>query len=710
MMKLSQDERTASKTGLSKFKTLLLFVLLSEIIFPQIPFKGFCKLNSFSIDSGFTKIFSFNFDQNEHSDLLVFNPIEKKAKIFIGSSGTKFISNKTISFPLEVSVIEPIILPNNMIETFAFSSRKKRSFGIYKFSSTGNPSIITKLKLDSYPENISIKSNHAEGYSEFLISGNSFNGLSIISYQKNNLKEKKITQNRLFQNAQFIDINSDGFEDIAALNSIENKLHLFFNNSRGDYTELRYLSFSDDVLSMKVFDINYDQFKDLIISTTSGVMIYFGDATASFSKSVQVKTEYSVDKFIIGDFNRDGFFDINYINTDKGIISTIFAKEFFSFYPELIHKKKKGIIDVIPFFSKFVYGAAFLNMSGEVNILSAVSSMSDDQQLAIGIEPNLITSFDHIDNGIVDFSFTDEFDKKLKFIIRNTAGLPEKIYEIKLYEDHTKLLEFSNSKSVKTFFLFSTDKRVIEAIEIDFEKYSFKRRFHYAEGPIQDLTIKTDNKGVAELFILYSKNEILNLQVITKTAINYNQKLYTDLTSNWFNPFLFFEEGLTIGYWQFESDLIKLNFLNLNEKDRNPLNKLVLSRNNQLLISSSNKLSGKEGFNFTGLFLNEEEIYLVTGRNEPKLYQAKNTKNGFRIPDKNQLFFGKTNSIFVYNSKLKALTEFTTSKLNDQLFMADKINDIELSNYTIQNLDQRNFHLIFTNNKSGNIEVRQLSR
>ena len=709
-MKLSQDERTALKTGLSKFKTLLLFVLLSEIIFPQIPFKGFCKLNSFSIDSGFTKIFSFNFDQNEHSDLLVFNPIEKKAKIFIGSAGTKFISDKTISLPLEVSVIEPIILPNNMIETFAISSRKQRSFGIYKFSSTGNPSIITKLKLDSYPENISIKSNGTDGYSEFLISGNSFNGLSIISYQKNSLKEKKITQNRLFQNAQFIDINSDGFEDIAALNSIENKLHLFFNNSRGDYNELRYLSFSDDVLSMKVFDINYDQFKDLIISTTSGVTIYFGDAAASFSKSVQVKTEYFVDKFIIGDFNRDGFFDINYINTDEGIISTIFAKEFYSFYPELIHKKKKGIIDVIPFFSKFVYGAAFLNMSGEVNILSAVSSMSDDQQLAIGIEPNLITSFDHIDNGIVDFSFTDEFDKKLKFIIRNTAGLPEKIYEIKLYEDHTKLLEFSNSKSVKTFFLFSTDKRVIEAIEIDFEKYSFKRRFHYAEGPIQDLTIKTDNKGVAELFILYSKNEILNLQVITKTAINYNQKLYTDLSSNWFNPFLFFEERLTIGYWQFESDLIKLNFLNLNEKERNPFNKLKLNRNNQLLISSSNKLSGKESFNFSGLFINEEEVYLVTGRNEPKLYRAKNTKNGFRIPDKNQLFFGKTNSIFVYNSELKALTEFTTSKHNDQLFMADKINDIELSNYTIQKLDQRNFHLIFTNNKSGNIEVRQLSR
>jgi hypothetical protein len=136
MKKLSKEERTVLKTGTSKFKTLLLFVLLSETVSPQIPFKGFCKLNSFSVDSGFTKIFSFNYDQNEHSDLLVYNPEEKRAAIYNGSAGTKFITNKIVSFPSEASVIEPIILPNNMIESFAFTSRKNRSFGIYK--SSGN--------------------------------------------------------------------------------------------------------------------------------------------------------------------------------------------------------------------------------------------------------------------------------------------------------------------------------------------------------------------------------------------------------------------------------------------------------------------------------------------------------------------------------------------------------------------------------------------
>ena len=709
-MKLSQEERTVLKTGKSKFKTLLLFVLFSEIIAPQIPFKGFCKLNSFQVDSGFTKIFSFNYDLNEHSDLLIYNPTEKKSAIFDGKSGLKFIQNNKFSFPLEISVIEPIILPNNMIESFAFTSRKNRSIGIYKFSSSGKPTIVSQFKFNSYPENISITNINANSTQEFLISGNSFDGLSILSLQNNQLKEKRILENRVFKNAQFIDINSDGYEDIAALNSVENKLHLLFNNSRSEFNELRVLNVDEDILSLNIFDFNYDGFKDIIISTKSYIKIYFGDATASLGRIVRIPTSRSADKFIIGDFNHDGYFDINYLNIDEGIISTIFAKDFNLFYPEFIQKKEKGIVDIIPFFSKFVYGAAYLNQNGQVHILSTVSLLSDDQQLAVGVEPDLITSFDHINNGIVDFAFTDDFDKKLKFIIRNNAGLPERLFSINLYEDHNKIVEFSNTKSVKTFFLYSIDKKVIESLEIDFEKFSFSRKLHYADGPIKDLIIKPDENGNAEIFILFSKNKILNMQVITKTLTNYNQKLYTNLSSNWSDPFMFYDDRLTVGYWQFEGDFIKLNYMNYTNNVRKPVTKFQLSQKSSLLISKSNQNFKKESIKYSALLSNDEEIFLATGGDELKVYKAKYPKNGFRITDKNQLFFGKTNSIFIYNSGLQALTEFTPSKTSDELFLSEKFKNLILNNYTIQKLDQRNYHLIFTNTESGYIEIRQLSR
>ncbi len=708
-MKLSKEERTVLKTGKSKFKTFLLFVLLSEIISPQIPFKGFCKLTSFEVDSGYTKIFSFNYNQNEYSDILVYNPAEKKVLIVEGTSGSKFIANN-FSLPLEISAIEPIILSNNVVESFAITSRKNRSFGILKFSSTGKPSLVSQIKFNSYPENISVKNNNSENLQEFLLSGNSFDGLFIVTIQNYQLKEKQILSKQVFKNAQFIDLNSDGYEDIAALNSIENKLHLLFNNSRGDFKELRNLYIDDDVLSMNIFDINYDHYKDIIVSTRSFIKIFFGDATASYAKTIIIQTTFSADKFIIGDFNRDGFFDINYLNIDEGIISTIFAKDFDLFYPEFIQKKEKGTVDIIPFFSKFVYGAAYLNQNGKVHILSSVVATSDDQQIAIGIEPNLITSFDHINNGIIDFAFTDNFDKKLKFIIRNNAGLPEKLFSINLYEEHNKILEFSNAKSVKTFFLYSTDKKIIESLEIDFERFSFVRKFHYAEGPIKDLIVKSDSRGDAELFLLYAKNKNLNLQVITKTQINYNQKLYTNLSANWIEAFLFFDDQLNVGYWQFESDFIKLNFINFSDKDRKTINKLKLNRNNSLLISSSNKSADKTKFNYTAILSDKDEISLAFGGDELKLFKTKNTQNGFRIQDKNQLFFGKTNSVFLYNSNLSALIEFKPARTGNQLFMSEKFNKLELNNYTIQKLDQRNYHLIFTDVKSGNIEIRQLSR
>ncbi len=709
MMKLFKEERTVLKTGKNKFKTFLLVVLLSEIISPQIPFKGFCKLNSFKVDSGYTKIFSFNYNQNEYSDLLIYDPARKSASILEGRSGIKF-NSKDILLPTETSAIEPITLPANSVENFAVTSRKNRSFGIYKFSSSGNPALISQIKFNSYPDNISFSFNQTDNSQSFLISGNSFEGLSIVVFKNDKLEEKKILEKRVFKDAHFLDINSDGYDDIAALNSIDNRLHLLFNNSRGDFNEVRSIFIDKDVISMDVFDINYDGFKDIIVSTKSYLKIFFGDATASFNKTIIIQTTYSIDKFIIGDFNRDGYFDFNCLNIEEGIISTIFAKDFDMFYPEFVQKKQKGIIDVIPFFSKFIYGAAYLNKNGRVYVISSVASMSEDEKLALSIQPNLITSFDHIDNGIIDFAFTDNFDKKLKFILRNNAGLPEKLFAVKLYEDHNRILHFSNSKVQKTFYLYNAGEKIIEAIEIDFEKFSFTRRFHYSEGPIQDLIIRPDGKGDPELFILYSKNKTLNVQVITKTQINYNQKLYTNLASDWVKPFLFFDEKIMVGYWQYENNYLNLNYLEFTVKDSKTIEKLKLNPKNSILISKYNQTDKKDELKYSAFISTDEEIKLLLSKGDPKLYSIKGTKNGLRIQDKNQLFFGKTNSIFVYNSNLKGLIEYIPAKAGIELFVSEKFQNLDLTNYTIQKLDQRNYHLIFTNVKSGNIEIRKMSR
>ena len=59
--------------------------------------------------------------------------------------------------------------------------------------------------------------------------------------------------------------------------------------------------------------------------------------------------------------------------------------------------------------------------------------------MAVAIEPDLICSFDLLNNGIIDLAYTDKFDGKIKFILRDAGGLPDKLYSIKLYDDAKNL-------------------------------------------------------------------------------------------------------------------------------------------------------------------------------------------------------------------------------------------------------------------------------
>ena len=710
MMKPSQDGRTVLKTGISKFNTILLFVLLTELITPQIPFKGFCKFNSFKVDSGFTNIFSLNYNQNEYADLLVYNPFNKNAKLLDGGPGNLFNIKKDISLPFEISNIEPVVIGNSVVETYAVTSRKSRSLGIVKFSKEGKPSMILQIKFDSYPENLSIADYDADGNQDFLISGNSFNGLSIVVNDKNHLKENKIVEKTIFKFAKFIDLNADGAEDIVALNSFDNKLHFFFNNTRGDFMDLRQVDLAGEVLSFHVFDLNYDHYEDIILSISNSIIIFFGDPTAAYNKSVKINTSFQADDFTYGDFNRDGFFDINYIDKQKGYITTIFAKDFYSFYPEMIHQKYEGLSDVIPFFSKFIYGTAYLNINGEVSILSKISSMSDDQQLAVAIEPDLITSFDYLNNGITDIAFTDRFDGKIKFILRDAAGLPDKLFSIKLYFEAKSLIAFTNSNIVKTYFLFNVNNRLIESIEVNFEKFSFKRNHLYTKGLIQDLIVMPDSKNDPQLLILYASNKNLNLEVLTEYQSKFISSYYEGLTSNWSNPFLTVSDNLNIGYWQSDKNNLSLKILSVKDSKFLPATKIEINKNVRSIISKSNQDFNNSNLGYVSIINADDNFYFFKGEKSVEVYTNNSNLSNLRITDKNQLFFGKNNSIFVYDKNSMSVNEIRMVEYKKELIKKKLLSNINLNNYIVSDSDKRNNRLIFTDSKLGNIGIRQLPR
>lgn len=705
MMKLFKEEKTGLRIELSKLLFIVIFI--SQIIFPQIPFKGFCKIDSFPTDSGYTKIFSLNFNQDEYADLLIYDPLKNKADLFEGKSGLSFELRKSLSFQSQPARFEPIILSNNLIDGYAFTSRRDKSFSILKFNSDGNYKILNSVKFDSYPENISSSDIDGDGYPEFLISGNSFNGLTLVSSIKNKLELKSIIANKPFLNAHLIDINLDGFKDIVAASSAENALIFYFNNGRNEFSEVRKIFLDDDILSVNTFDMNFDSVQEIIIGTRSSIKIIYGDETISYKNVVAIKTSSPVDDFVIGDFNRDGYFDFNYLSLTLGKVVTVFAKDFYTFYPELTHLIRPGIKDIIPFFSKFIYGSAFVDENGECLVLSSVQLLSDNQQLALATNPSSISAFDFNDNGINDLAFIDN-DYSLNFLLRNSAGVPDKLFTVNLSEKHSEIIVFENSKTRKTFFCYSHGKRIIEYLEVDFEKFNFKRNYFYADGIIENLFIKKDEQNNPEIFVLFSRNKSLNLQVITKTTLKFGSKVIDKISFNWQSPVLLSSQDLTVGYFS-ENDL-SISFDVATPKE----GKYQYKRLQELLKKITNKNEFQTFFGksfekgFVSVVFRNNDIHILKGDEKRSQYLIVGNKYGLRITEKNQLFFDKNYSIFINDPKTKAFFKLKLVKTGNKYFLEKLFDDTDVNKFTITNLDQRHQYLIFTSNENSFINIKQL--
>jgi len=708
MMKLFSAEKTGLRTEYIKVFLTCFLLLFPENSFSQIPFKGFGKLSTVKVDSAFTKLFSFNFNNDEYSDLLLFSPVHKSIQINKGLSGADFSLPLKKQSPVEISNIEPVLNYNNQVENYAVTSRRQRSFCVINFNANGSITVKEKIGFDTYPENLSVSFNSLDNDYEYLISGNTFRGLSVIKKINKKLEATELFADKIYQNAKFIDLNSDGAEDIIAVDAVNNQLNFIFRNSKGEFENLRQISFDEQIISLTVFDINYDQFKDIIISTSSSIVIIFGDSFSSFKKLTKIKTLYQADKIAIGDFNRDGFFDFIYLNRETGIVATIFANDFINYNSDLIHFKDKSIKDLIPYFSKFIYGIAVISDKGEIRILSKVHSLSESQTLALGITPDKIIEFDYQDNGITDIAFTDKFNSSLNIILRDAYGLPEKFFSIKLNDNYENILTFNQSKTNKLFYLYNDGGRAIESIEADCEKFSFHRRIIYSDGPIEDIAVKPDLNKDPVIYILYSQNGGLYFQQYFRADEKYNSRSSGVLTKNFSDAFFISLTYPTIGYFNFESDNSILNTIEIRRENLQNKKHYQINRNFNSLYTITSFANLKDDRSFYSIvsYNNQQKIFFNNTITD-EIYQY-TSPYVFRITEKNHLFFGKNNSLFVYEEEKLKLTKLSFSSSGRVNDIKEKLSDINLDDYLIISFDQRKEHIIFSNSSNGTIGIKEL--
>ncbi|MDP1994170.1 MAG: VCBS repeat-containing protein, partial [Ignavibacteria bacterium] len=339
------------------------------------------------------------------------------------------------SFSPELSNFITYIEKFDKSPKYAFVSRKQKKAGWLNVSTSGRISVANQVSFPSFPDGVSQADFNSDGKNELLISGAAFDGISVL---KNGAKieEKKMESGTAFSQSVAIDLNSDSYPDIAAFNINNNSLQFFYNNSRSEFKLVRTIELQSPIFSLQAVDFNTDSYPDLFFICGNELRVIFGDSVSGYHRTENIKTNLKPDKYIWGDFNRDGKFDIAYLSTGSGSqpsrVSVLFQKNDGSFYPEITYLQKKGLTDLIPFYTKFVYGFASVSKDGNIYFVSNLSSFGDNSDMVFGNIPSSLSLFDNGKDGITDLCLYNSDKGLLTFVLRGKDGLPAILFSQKI--------------------------------------------------------------------------------------------------------------------------------------------------------------------------------------------------------------------------------------------------------------------------------------
>ncbi len=716
MRKPYKGEKTGLKTDLNKLKILIFVVLLSNEAMPQIPINGFCKFNSFNTEQGYNSVFTLNFNEDSYTDLILFNPELKQISPYKGEQNGTFSNLPTENIPYELNNLQNILSKDKRISSFAFTSRKNRKAGICTFNINGQFKILKDFTFRYYPDNISTADINGDAKQEILISGSNFDGLSILSQNKNSLEENKIISGRSYNEAILVDLNNDGFPDIAAYNLAENSLEFFYNNSRGYFRKARTIPLTIKIHSLKSFDLNLDGYEDLIFAEGNSIIIMYGDFASTFENHLEIKTKYEPDKFITGDFNSDGKIDISYLSLEESIIACFFAKTGTTFFPEVEYLKSTGIKNFVPYYSKFVNGITAVNKNGKILTITNFNSTLEFVNIAVAARPVAISFFDNGNNGIIDICFIDEISQKLKLLVRNNAGVPDKLFIYPLFQNHKNILVDNLKPHEKVFYCYTPGEKLIEIIKVNFAENLTQRNSLYAPGPVEEIKIRRDEiSGLVNLYASYIKNGKLGLSIFRYDNFRYSQTNLDAIADNVLNANISIKKNPEILYWQ-----RILGSLSLFDKSIELRRQPNLVRINfpvdysYKIISLSGDLFNNDK-NILISFLNSAEKSMVVVSSEKStniLSNGSDTKK-IKIDNLNQLFLGEARvnglkKLFAYapnNNEIYRLDFLNKGRS----FVISKIADVDdVGSYFIKNMTFKFTHLVYTNLTENCITIKEL--
>jgi len=695
---------------------LILFLILSEIVNPQIPVNGFCAQNSYQIPAGYEKILSADLNKDQMDEFIVYSSSFKKIGI-ISFMKNRMIDFKEFPVDYEFSQIKYLNDLNSINNRFVCVSRKNRLIAVYEIGLNSFPVMKSKITFDSYPENISLGDINNDRIFEILVSGIGFDGLSILLRREGRLAENKIIIGESFNQAVFADLSNDGYTDIAAFNIINNATQFFYNDTKGKFKLVRNAKSNEKIELLNPCNFNSDDLHDLIFNYGTNLDVVYGDFQSSYEKKKTIQLKNKPYALQLGDYNSDSITDLAYINPETGNINILFGRNGNEFYDEITYTNLPSVSCISNFNKKKTNNLIILSKVGSVTTISSFINDFNFNEVIPAINAATLQKFDLNKDGVSDICFIDESDHTFRILTRNDKGIISNLYLQQLAESHQSIVVDDFFKLRKTFYCYSKENQLIEFLQINFKTNNVNHKHLYSPGKIKDLAIQRVDSSLVNIFLLYMKGNKLFLGKFEHRDLSLTFKEYPFIDRDVICAELFLDKEIRAFYWKEKSDSLFFNEV-IVKTGPNVYSGIVgLSKTDSIKISltASNQLYGGKPWILSSIRNDNENILISFKENSYKKLQLLNETSKINYFLNDEFTFAKlqddeNESLLVYIPELKSLNKISISNDGKNYKLKQIIDGVNINNYFIDKFNKTNYHLVYSDTEKGCISVVQLKK
>ncbi|MBU1449131.1 VCBS repeat-containing protein, partial [Patescibacteria group bacterium] len=538
----------------------LFFILFFIFLFhsnthSQININGFGKTSLYSSLPGYSNILQLNFNGDDYSDIMLFDPAQKRFVIHKGQKENTFSKAIDKFFFYSIDNIKLLQNRTNEQNLFLFVSRKERKAGLSSFTQYGTLQLLNLKNFDSYPSNISVADYDLNGAKDALISGESFNGLTILTVDKLILKEKKIITKKNFSGAEFIDLNFDGFPDIAAIDLVDNSIKLYINNREEKFVESNTIKYLQPISNLKICNINNDDFNDIAFIKNNEIEILLGDSVSSFENKLSFEFSYFPLQYEINDLNSDEIQDLILINSRKDRVEIFFMDNKSTLPKPEIYFNNKKIASVKILQRGNAKRLAAVSLSGELFITGKINRTNNAFNFAAGSSPKLFTQSNK--THFIIYGNKDEFPS-LNILTGNSLQRFQKLTSIPLMYNYINFVAEDKGFGNYNFYLYNN--KSLEVVSFSEFDYSIEKKSFVPFAPPIDIRIVDDSQIESKYaHILFNRNGVIGLENIEIEARQIISQGIDIIDSNVVNAIISNGDYEEIHYWKHEDSILTFN-------------------------------------------------------------------------------------------------------------------------------------------------------